>query len=109
VEIEGDLERNDVSATLSRDGRTVVLFVVNNTPDARKVTLDLSAFGPLEKTTQIWTLTDTHRAGERDVTNSFEEPGRVRPVASSLSVRSVQFDYIFPALSLTVLKFRTEV
>ncbi len=105
VETEGDLERNDVSATLSRDGRTVVLFVVNNTRDARKVTLDLSAFGSLEKSAQIWTLMDTQQAGERDATNSFDDPERVRPVASSLSVRSGQFDYIFPALSLTVLKF----
>lgn len=109
VEIEGDLERDDVSATLSRDGRTLVLFVVNNTRDGRKVTLDLSAFGPLEKTAQIWTLMDTQRAGERDVTNSFDDPERVRPVASSLSAQSAQFDYIFPSLSLTVLKFRTEV
>ncbi|MDP2896797.1 MAG: alpha-L-arabinofuranosidase C-terminal domain-containing protein [bacterium] len=109
VEIEGDLEGNDVSATLSRDGRTVVLFVVNNTRDDRQVTLDLSAFGPLEKTAQIWTLMDTQRAGERDVTNSFDDPDRVRSVASSLSVLSVQFDYIFPALSLTVLKLLTEV
>jgi len=109
VEIEGDLERNDVSATLSPDGRTVVLFVVNNTRDARKVTLDLSAFGPLENTAQIWTLVDTQRAGERDVTNSFDDPERVWAVASSLSVQSGEFDYTFPALSLTVLKCQAEL
>jgi hypothetical protein len=33
----------------------------------------------------------------------------VRAVAFSLSVQSAQFDYTFPALSLTVLKFQAEL
>jgi len=34
---------------------------------------------------------------------------RVQPVVSCLSVQSGEFDYTFPALSLTVLKFQAEL
>ena len=105
VELEGDMEQNNISATLLHDGQTVVLFVVNNMVVGNKVTIDLSAFGrPKNNTVLVWTLMDTRKAGERDVTNSFDEPQRVRPVASKVSVKSAVFDYTSVPLSLTVLK-----
>jgi alpha-N-arabinofuranosidase len=105
VELEGDMEQNNISATLSHDGQTVVLFVVNNMVVGNKVTIDLSKFGrPKNNTVLVWTLMDMKKAGERDATNSFDEPQRVRPVASKVSVKSAVFDYTSPPLSLTVLK-----
>jgi hypothetical protein len=53
----------------------------------------------------VWTLTDTKHAGEPDVVNSFAEPGRVVPVASKFRA-AARFDYRFPALSLTVLRWK---
>jgi alpha-L-arabinofuranosidase len=105
VELEGDMEQNNISATLSHDGQTVVLFVVNSMVVGNKVTIDLSKFGrPKNNTVLVWTLMDTKKAGERDVTNSFDEPQRVHPTASKVSVKSAVFDYTSPPLSLTVLK-----
>jgi len=106
VELDGDLMQDEVSATLSRNGKTVVLFVVNAMRLERKVTIDLSEFGPMEKKLSIWTLMDTQKAGERDVANSFYEPERVRPVTSTISIKRPKFNYTFPPLTLTVLKCR---
>ncbi len=104
VELNGDLMQDHVSATLSEDKRNVTLFVVNNQRFQCNATIDLTPFGSLEKTIHVWTLMDTQQAGQRDVTNSFDEPERVRPVPSTVSVESAKFDYTFPPLTLTVLK-----
>ena len=101
VETEGRLERNDVSATLSRDGSRLIVLVVNGTRERLEATLDLSRWAPLEQEASVRTLLDTQEAGERDVTNSFDDPERVRTVVSSVSVDSAEFTHTFPALSLT--------
>lgn len=104
VETEGRLERNDVSATLSRDGSKVVVLVVNGMRRGLKATLDLSRWAPPRQEARVWTLLDTQKAGERDVTNGFDDPERVRTLASSVPVGSAEFSYTFPALSLTALE-----
>lgn len=95
----------DVSATLSADGKTVVLFAVN--PSPRDVTrpLDLRAFGDAPRTISAWTLADTKKAGEPDVTNSFVDPERISPVESRFEASGGTFDYRFPKWSLTVLEW----
>ena len=72
----------DTSATLSDDGRTVALFVVNSTNQAWSRTVDLSAFAPLDPNVQVWTLADTTGAGERDAANDWRQPDRIRVEAS---------------------------
>jgi alpha-N-arabinofuranosidase len=96
----------DVSATLAAEGDAVLLFAVN--PNLEDVTrpLDLSAFGAGGQEVSVWTLADRDRAGEPDVTNSFGDPERVRPVRSTYRAPAARFDYRFPALSLTVLRWR---
>jgi alpha-N-arabinofuranosidase len=96
----------DLSATLSEDRRSVILFAVNDT--ARPITrlLDFSEFGAAGHEAAVWTLADSKRAGEPDVTNSFAQPERVVPVASHLKVPSTSFPYTFPELSLTVLQWQ---
>jgi len=96
----------DVSATLSGDGSAVVLFAVNAGLSDVTRPLDLTAFGDVGQEVEVWTLTDRRQAGEPDVTNSFGEPERVTPVASKLKTGSGRFDYRFPALSLTVLRWK---
>jgi len=106
VDLDGDLIPNDVSATLSRDKKSLVIFVVNDKHLERKVTMNLSDFGLKKQSVSIWKLVDTQKAGQRDVINSFDEPQRVRTVASKISIDSADFDYTFEPLSLTVLKFQ---
>jgi alpha-N-arabinofuranosidase len=106
VELEGDLIPNDVSATLSRDKKSMTLFVVNDKHLERNVTINLSELGLDRQYVSIWTLVDTQKAAQRDAINSFDQPKRVRPVASKISIESAEFDYTFEPLSLTVMEFK---
>jgi len=99
----------DMSATLSEDGKTLTIFAVNDSVEAVRRSLDLSAFGGLKGEADVWTLTDTKHASEPNVVNSFLEPRRVVPVKSSFHPTGSQFEYVFPALSLTVLRFSVPV
>ena len=67
--------------------------------------LDFSAFGTDGQSLEVWTLADTKHAGEPDVTNNFSDPERVVPTRSTFAAASPRFDYAFPPLSLTVLKW----
>lgn len=96
----------DLSATLSADGKTLTLFVVNESGDAIERPLDLSAFGAEGQNAEIWTLEDTRHAGEPDVTNSFADPERVVPVHTTFQAASAKFTYRFPPYSLTVLRWK---
>jgi alpha-N-arabinofuranosidase len=96
----------DVSATLSAGGELLTLFAVNATLEDVPRPLDLSAFGAAGQVAEVWTLADTKRAGEPDVANSFAEPERVVAVAGKFRAPSARFVYRFPALSLTVLRWR---
>ncbi len=96
----------DVSATLSDDGTMVTIFAVNATLDDVDRPLDFTAFGGGGQTLSVWTLADRHAAGEPDVTNSFGEPERVAAVASRFRADGPRFVYRFPALSVTVLRWK---
>jgi alpha-N-arabinofuranosidase len=99
----------DLSATLSPDGTAVVLMAANESRAAITRPLDFSAFGQGGPIVDVWTLADTRHAGEPDVTNSFAAPERVRPVRSSFVARAARFEYVFPPLSLSVLRWRPMV
>jgi alpha-L-arabinofuranosidase len=100
----------DVSATLSPQGDAVILFAVNAGQQPIARTLDFSAFDPETRAklqpVEVWTLTDTQNAGERDAINSFVEPERIVPRMSALTPASARFEYRFPPLSLTVLRWK---
>ena len=98
----------DCSATVSADGKTVTLFAVNPTTAELSRTIDLSAFGTSARDVSVWTLADRDHAGEPDVVNSFAEPQRVAPVQAMVPASSGRISYRFPALSLTVLRWRAE-
>jgi alpha-N-arabinofuranosidase len=97
----------DVSATLSADGKTVSLFAVNSGLREISRSVDLTAFGDAVREVEVWTLTDRKKAEEPDVTNWFGDPERVAPVSSKLRTESGRFTYRFPALSLSVLRWKT--
>jgi alpha-N-arabinofuranosidase len=96
----------DVSATLSADGKTVTLFAVNAGLSDVARPVDLTAFGDAGRDLEVWTLTDRKNAGEPDVTNGFGDPERVVPVESRFRAKTGRFTYRFPALSLTVLRWK---
>ncbi len=94
----------DVSATLSADEQRVSLFVVNPSRRPQKRTLDLTAMAPVADEASVSTLADTAGAGERDASNSWREPDRIRVESGKAAVAGGKLVYEFPALSLTVLE-----
>jgi alpha-L-arabinofuranosidase len=81
LRIESEIPPNaglDFSDTLSRDGKEVILFAVNDAPEPVTRTLDFSAFGKDSQRLETWTLKDRRQAGEPDATNSFSDPDRIR-------------------------------
>jgi len=96
----------DVSATLTAPKNAVILFAVNNTLKEITRPMDFSAFGEHGQLISTWTLTDRKNAGEPDVTNGFGDPERIIPVKSSFQAPLPRFDYRFPALSLTVIRWQ---
>jgi len=107
IRFDGDVPFDpalDTSATLSADGQTLALFVVNPTNKRQRRTLHLEAFAPLVPKASVWTLADTVQAGERDVANSWHEPDRVRSLPGKAEFNGTGLTYDFPALSFTVLK-----
>ncbi|QVL34096.1 carbohydrate binding domain-containing protein [Telmatocola sphagniphila] len=111
LKIESNLPVNlvpDLSATLSKDGTTLTLFAVNNSLQEEIRPLDLSAFGDSLPPADVFTLSDTRKAGEPDVTNDFDSPNRVAVTESHWKATSSRFDYTFPPLSLTVLRWKVK-
>jgi alpha-N-arabinofuranosidase len=99
-------QKPDVSATLSADGKVVTLFAVNMELSDVTRPVDLTAFGEAGQEVEVWTLEDRNKAGEPDVSNSFADPERVATAVKRFSAGSAKFDYRFPALSLTVLRWK---
>jgi alpha-N-arabinofuranosidase len=95
----------DVSATLSADGKKVMLFAVNQSPLDVTRPLDLRAFGDAPQTVAVWTLAGTQENTGPDAVNSFAEPERISPVESRFETGGGMFDYRFPKWSLTVLEW----
>jgi alpha-L-arabinofuranosidase len=98
----------DLSATLSADGRAVVIMAVNLGQDDVVRRLDLTAFADSAQEIEVWTLHDRKQAGEPDATSTFDEPERVAPDRLQFRTSSGRFEYRFPPLSLTVLRWRVQ-
>jgi alpha-N-arabinofuranosidase len=104
----GSTQLTDVSATLSADGRSVVIMAVNLGQDDLVRRLDLTEFGDSAQEVEAWTLHDRKQAGEPDATNNFDEPERVAPDRLQCRASSGRFEYCFPPLSLTVLRWSVQ-
>ncbi|HWE39291.1 MAG TPA: alpha-L-arabinofuranosidase C-terminal domain-containing protein [Isosphaeraceae bacterium] len=96
----------DLSATLAAEGDAVVLLAVNDGPEPVVRPLDFSAFGRDGQELEVWTLADSRQAGEPDATNGFADLDRIAPRRSTFPAAGPRFEYRFPALSLTVLRWR---
>jgi len=94
----------DISATLAENEDCVAIFVVNLSLAPQKRSIDLTAFSPLAGDAGCWTLADSARAGERDASNSWREPNRIRTESSKARVIDGNLVHEFSPLSLTVLE-----
>lgn len=98
----------DCSATLSADGTTLALFVVNHTTATQVRTVDLSALSRTSDSVEIFQVLDTEDAGERDALNSWHKPDRIRTQHERLTAPGNQFQPQFVRLSVTCLKIKCQ-
>jgi alpha-L-arabinofuranosidase len=106
VKVGGLFDDYDVSATLSKTGDRLTIFITNRSLKAEGCTLDFSALGVRSQTAKVWTVEDTLHAGERDAANSFWEPERIRTVPGRLKMEGPRLAYRLPAASLTVMELK---
>jgi alpha-N-arabinofuranosidase len=92
-----------LQGSVVRDSKSGAVFVklVNPTPDAQPLKIDLRGVHALAPTASVTTL-----AAEPDATNALDEPTKVAPVTSQATVAGPVFSHTFPPHSITVLELR---
>ncbi len=102
-QIEPATEQLDVSAKRSEDGKTLVLGVINVGGQACQATIQLGGFRPSQPTAKVEEL-----SGPLDACNSAGVPQRITPKTENWrhAFRAGRCQRVFPAYSLTVIRFR---
>jgi alpha-L-arabinofuranosidase len=104
VESEVPSDQLDISASLSSSGKKAHLFTVNSTLDKISTKVDFSALKEKVNQTKVWTVMETKVQGERDVSNSLEDPVRIRIVKSKFDSGSLNFEYVFQPLTVNAME-----
>jgi alpha-N-arabinofuranosidase len=98
------LQEPDLSVTLSEDGKTLRIYGVNSTAEARQLKFHLVDFPASLKGGTVCILRDREAAGTPEVMNSRDDPSRITPVTSSVSANGTDFDYAFAPFTVTLLE-----
>jgi len=98
--MEGKKKTLYVSSCLDEKEGYVILKAVNVTAEAVDVTVELQGVGPAGPKAKAIVLTSDKLTDE----NSLENPKKVYPAESSLSLSGSTFSYSFKPYSLTVLR-----
>jgi alpha-N-arabinofuranosidase len=88
------------SAAIDRKNGEVILKVVNATPSARTVRVDLKGTGPIQGNGRQTVLASADLKAE----NSLDQPTRVAPVEKTLAPSAAGFDVPLDPQSFTVLR-----
>ena len=99
--ISGQKNELDVTATRSKDGKTIVLHIANTDSTAVSTCIDLDNFSPISESLSI-TL-----SGKLQDINTPNEPQRIFPVEQILQESDRKF-YMIQPYSYTILVFKKE-
>lgn len=91
-----------VSSSRVDQSGDVVVKVVNDANEARNANLTIAGLADGPRTAVVTTLTSDSMTDE----NSLSEPTKVAPKTAVIRLTGKQFDHVFPARSLTVLRIR---
>jgi alpha-N-arabinofuranosidase len=93
-----------LAASCVKDSKTgdIILKMVNygNTPKSMKI--KLSCFGNIAPEASQSVL-----SGAADAENTFDRPANIIPVETTIKISNA-FEYIAPAMSLTVIRIKTK-
>ena len=79
------MQEPDLSVTLSEDGKTLRIYGVNSTAEARELRFHLLDFPAALKGGTALVLKDREAAGTPEVMNSRDDPERIAPVAGPIN------------------------
>ena len=97
------LREPDLSATLSQDGSTLRIFAVNSTAETRRSRIQLDGLGEVTGG-EVFLLSDRDHAGDSEVMNSHDDPGRVGISERKASAKGREFEYAFEPFTVTLLE-----
>ncbi|HNW51623.1 MAG TPA: alpha-L-arabinofuranosidase C-terminal domain-containing protein [Prolixibacteraceae bacterium] len=100
--ISFDAKDTTLAASCVQDSKTgdVIVKMVNAGNQAKKMKINLSAFGELVPKAEMTLLT-----GNADTANSFESPKKIVPVTSDFKA-APKVEYTAPAMSLSVIRIK---
>jgi alpha-L-arabinofuranosidase len=93
----------DATARKSKDGKTLVLQVVNATDKAADAQLQIAGFAPSDKIAHV-----TELSGPLSAVNAAAQPKAIAPVERAWMHRASEGPsrYTFPPRSLTVIEWK---
>ncbi len=98
------LQEPDLDATLSADGKTLRIYAVNSTGEARKVKFHLNPELGSVRTGQDFVLGDSEPNADSEAMNSRDEPNRVGVKTQKANVSGPTFEYGFAPFTVTLLE-----
>src|SRR5208282_5289325 len=98
------LQEPDLSVTLSEDSKTLRIYGVNSTAEARQLSFHLADFPASVEGGTAYILRDRDAAGTPEVMNSRDDPDRICPVTSPVTATGKGFDYEFAPFTVTLVE-----
>ncbi len=91
-----------VSSTYDHSAGEVILKLVNPTPKPIEAHITLASLDGVESKAQLVSL-----SGEKDATNTFDQPNAVVPVRSEISA-GAEFAHTIPAFAVQIIRSKVE-
>jgi alpha-N-arabinofuranosidase len=98
------LQEPDLSASISADGKKLLIYAANSTLDSLPRSFQLEGFKTGSVGGTILTLEDHAHAGTSEVMNSRDDPQRISLSSRPTAIRGTQFEFTFPPLTVTLLE-----
>ena len=98
------LREPDLSACLSSDGKTLLIYAVNSTLQAMSTRFHLQGFQAPVGGGKVYTLEDREHAMTSEVMNSRDESKRISWIARQAGIAGSEFEFSFQPLTLTLLQ-----
>ena len=100
------LREPDLDATLSPDGKTLRIYAVNSTGEARKVKFNLPASIGSVQSGEAFEVGDSNPVPDSEAMNSRDEPHRVGLRAQKVNLKGLEFEYQFTPFGVTLLELQ---
>ncbi|TWT76757.1 Extracellular exo-alpha-L-arabinofuranosidase precursor [Planctomycetes bacterium CA13] len=91
-------------ASRTKDNKELILKVVNVSSNSIKTTIKLDGAQVVQPEAKVWTMSSPSFDDE----NSFANPHNIAPEKSDFSEAATEFDKLFPARSVTIMRIGIE-